>query len=67
MKTGFLFTGLRRLLKESKAVSALEYAILAGVVTLGVSAGVAAFSDNVRDTVKSIGTNVQGEQEGKGN
>ena len=47
-------------MRAKEAVSALEYAVLVGVVVAGVGGAVAVFSDNVADTVEEIGTAVDG-------
>ena len=44
-----------RFLHCERAVSALEYAILAGVVIAGVGAAIAAFSGNIADSIENIG------------
>ena len=45
-----------RFLRSERAVSALEYAVLAGVVIAGVGAAIVTFSENVADGIKAIGT-----------
>ena len=37
---------VRRYLKSTRAVSALEYAILVGVIAVGITAALGLFSDN---------------------
>ena len=49
---------LGRFVRANKAVSALEYAILVGVIVAGVGGAVALFSDNIEKAVKTIGTGV---------
>ena len=48
----------RRFLKANEAVSALEYAILVGVVTVAVGAAVFAFSGQIADAIEGIGAQV---------
>ena len=59
MKTRHISRRFRRFAKANEAVSALEYAILVGVVTIGVGAAILAFSDNIQEAIKAIGTDVQ--------
>lgn len=47
-----------RFLRADKAVSALEYAVLAGVVVAGVGGAVVAFTGDVQDAMENLGTNV---------
>ena len=42
-----------------RAVSTLEYAILAGVVVAGVGAAVVTFGDNISTAIEDIGTKVE--------
>lgn len=60
MKTRLIPRHLRRFLKASEAVSALEYAILVGVVTIAVGAGIVTFSGNITTAINEIGTNLDG-------
>ena len=48
----------RRFLWANEAVSALEYAILVGVVAVGIGATVATFWDSVEDGIEQIGGEV---------
>ena len=48
----------RRFARDNRAVSALEYAILVGVITAGVGAAVATFTTEISDMIAQIGTNV---------
>ena len=54
----------RRFLRAREGVSALEYAILVGIVTVGIGAAVATFSQEIQDVIEEIGntmeTNVEG-------
>ena len=45
----------RRFLWANEAVSALEYAVLVGVVVVAVVAGMGFFSDEVGKAIKAIG------------
>ena len=49
---------LGRFVRANKAVSALEYAILVGVIVAGVGAALATFSDSIETAVATIGTGV---------
>ena len=49
---------LRRFLFAKEAVSALEYAILVGVVTVSIGAAVAAFSEDLQNVIEEIGDDV---------
>ena len=48
-----------RFLSCEKAVSALEYAVLAGVVIAGVGAAIVAFTGDLTTAIKSLGTNIE--------
>ena len=48
----------RRFAKENKAVSALEYAILVGVVAVGIAAAVATFTDEIEAAIETIGDQI---------
>lgn len=58
MKTGPVTRLFRRFARDNRAVSALEYAILVGVITAGVGAAVATFSGEISTMIGQIGTNV---------
>ncbi len=65
MKTKHISRRLRAFAKANEAVSALEYAILVGVVVVGIGAALAAFEDQVTAALTAIGgtvasTNVSG-------
>ena len=51
---------LRRFAKASEAVSALEYAILVGVVAVGIGAALYTFTDNIDTAIATIGSDVAG-------
>lgn len=58
MKIQTLSLQCRRFLKATAAVSALEYAILVGVVTVAIGAAVATFSDDLQAVIEEIGDDV---------
>ena len=49
---------LRRFLRAQEAVSALEYAILVGIIVAGVGGALLAFSDNITEALTNIGDEV---------
>ena len=49
---------LRRFAKANEAVSALEYAILVGVVAVGIAAALYTFTDNIDTAIATIGSDV---------
>ena len=59
MKTRHISRRLRRFLKANEAVSALEYAILVGVVTVAVGAAVVTFSGQIANAIGVIGNTVK--------
>ena len=59
MQTKQISRRLRRFLKANEAVSALEYAVLVGVVVVGVGGAVFAFSDSVEKAIGDIGNEVK--------
>ncbi len=50
----------RHFLRAREGVSALEYAILVGIITVGIGTAVAAFSGNLTTVIGQIATNVTG-------
>ncbi len=50
--------GFFRYLRNNRAVSALEYAILAGVITVGVAAALTTFSGSITTFIDNLGTEV---------
>lgn len=50
---------LRRFIRATKAVSALEYAVLVGVIVVGVGAALLTFSDTIEEAIAAIGTDVK--------
>lgn len=49
----------RRFLKANEAVSALEYAILVGVIAAALVGVFATFSTNIKDAITTISSNVE--------
>ena len=60
MKTKHISRRLRAFAKANEAVSALEYAILVGVVVVGIGAALAAFETQISTALSNIGTTVAG-------
>ena len=50
--------GFVRYLRNNHAVSALEYAILVGVIAVAIVTAMNAFSDNIQTAINSIGDSV---------
>ena len=48
----------RRFFRANEAVSALEYAILVGVVAVGIGAGLITFGDTIQTALTGVGANV---------
>ena len=49
---------LRRFARANEAVSALEYAILVGVIAVGIGVALLAFEDQLSDAIAGVGTEV---------
>ena len=45
-------------LRNNRAVSALEYAILVGVIAVAIAAALTTFSDNLTTAIEKIGTSM---------
>ena len=58
MKTKHVSRRFRRFVRAREAVSALEYAILVGVIAVAIAAALTTFSENIETAIKSIGTNM---------
>ena len=58
MQTKQISRRLRRFLKADEAVSALEYAVLVGVVVVGVGGAIVTFSTSIETAIGSIGGGV---------
>ena len=48
----------RRFLRANKAVSALEYAVLVGIVGVAIAAGVAVFGGKITDAITNLGAGI---------
>ena len=59
MKTPHSSRRFRRFAKANEAVSALEYAILVGVITIAVGAALVTFSGNIKTAISKIGAGVE--------
>ena len=55
-----LFGRLCRFIRATKAVSALEYAILVGVIAVAIAAALGTFSSSITTALTTIGTDIQG-------
>ena len=53
-----LWQGFRRFLRASEAVSALEYALLVGIITVALGAALTQFGTDIQNTIQGIGTDV---------
>ena len=60
-KTKHISRRLRRFPRASEAVSALEYAILVGVVAVAIAGALVAFSDQIEDTINHYTNQVKNE------
>ena len=49
---------LGRYLRDTRGVAAMEYAIIAGVVVVGVGAAALTFSGQMSSFISAIGTNI---------
>ena len=49
---------LRRFLESTRGVSAIEYALLVGLVAVAVGAAIVAFSGDLQTTIANIGDQV---------
>ena len=58
MKMKHVSRRLRRFSKANEAVSALEYAILVGVIAVGIGAALMAFEGNLATAIGLIGADV---------
>lgn len=50
--------GFRRFLRANEAVSALEYALLVGIITVALGAALNTFSTDIQNTIEGIGDDV---------
>ena len=60
-------TTVRRLVKDERAVSVIEYAILLGVIVGAVTLAVGTFGDTISDTIQQIAGRVQSTVSAVGN
>jgi Flp pilus assembly pilin Flp len=60
MKTKHVSRRFRRFVRANEAVSALEYAILVGVIAVGMAAALAAFESDISEALTAIGGIVDG-------
>ena len=60
MKTKHQSRRLRRFLRANEAVSALEYAILVGVIAVAIGAALVTFSNSITTALNTIGTGISG-------
>ena len=58
MKTKHVSRRFRHFVWAKEAVSALEYAILVGVIAVAIAAALATFSGNITTALTNIGTQV---------
>ena len=58
MKTKHVSRRFCRFVRANEAVSALEYAILVGVIAVGVGAAIALFQDQIVAAIGTLGTPV---------
>ena len=58
MKTKHISRRFRRFLKANDAVSALEYAILVGVIAVGIGLALTVFETNLSTAIEAISTRV---------
>ena len=58
MKMNHVSRRLRRFLRTDKAVSALEYAILVGVIAVAAAAALTLFGTEISTAIQNIGSRV---------
>ena len=64
-KTKHISRRFRRLFWANEAVSALEYALLVGVIAVALGAALITFSDSITTALATIGTEVATQKIGK--
>ena len=64
-KTKHISRRLRRFVRTNEAVSALEYALLVGVVAIALGAALVKFSGNIENALTTIGDTIKGQTIGK--
>ena len=60
MKTKHVSRRFRRFVRANEAVSALEYAILVGVIAVAIAAALVTFSGSITAALNTIGTELTG-------
>ena len=58
MKTKHVSRRFRRFVRAREAVSALEYAILVGVIAVGIAVTLTTFSGSLKTAITKIGTSM---------
>ena len=61
-RTKHISRRFRRFARANEAVSALEYAILVGVIAVGMAAALATFESQIDAALSTIGSTVAGTQ-----
>ena len=64
-KTKHISRRLRRFVRTNEAVSALEYALLVGVVAIALGAALVTFTGNIETALTTIGDTIKGQTIGK--
>lgn len=59
-RTKHISRRFRQFARANEAVSALEYAILVGVIAVGMTAALATFESEISEALKNIGEMVDG-------
>lgn len=59
-RTKHISRRFRRFARANEAVSALEYAILVGVIAVGMAAALAAFETQISNALSAMGTTIGG-------
>ena len=62
MNTRHQWRRFRHFLRANEAVSALEYAMVIGIMAVILSAALVAFSGNIETTLTTLGTEVASQQ-----
>ena len=57
---------IRRLVKDERGVSVIEYAILLGVIVAATAVAVSQFGDQIQNAINTVATNVTGTVSGIG-
>ena len=52
--------GYRRFIRNNRAVSALEYAILVGVIAVGIGTALTAFSTQIKTALQNVSNQIAG-------